>query len=343
MIWTTWRQHRAEAFIGAAILLALTGGMLGVGWVARDRARSLGLPNCAAAAGKCSDALEKLHRDFHSIPPFTIALVAVPLVAGMFWAAPLVSREYEAGTHRLAWTQSVSPLRWILVKVALIFGVVAAAALALGLLATWTLDPLVPAFGGRFNSTWYDIQGVVPVACMLFALGLGVAASAAIRRTIPAMAVTLVAYAAARIPIHWIRWHFAPLTTRSFSVPLTALLNNVAGAPRDFASSAVPADALPHGITITDPSGHVISPNAANLSVLRDFCPNLQVDASRNGVVDPAACAEHIRSLSLHETISYQPASHFWIVQLVESSVFVFVAGLLVTVAVLAILRRRPA
>jgi ABC-type transport system involved in multi-copper enzyme maturation permease subunit len=94
-----------------------------------------------SSGGDCSKILSALHYDFHTIPPFTAALIAVPLLAGMFWAAPLVSREYEAGTHRLAWTQSVSPLRWLTIKIALIFGAIAAAALALGLLATWTLDP----------------------------------------------------------------------------------------------------------------------------------------------------------------------------------------------------------
>jgi hypothetical protein len=108
-----------------------------------------------------------------------------------------VSTSSPAYSAVMAWTQSVSPLCWITTKIALIFAVLATAALALGLLATWTLDPLTAAFGGRYNSTWYDTQGLVPVACMLFALGVGVAASALIRRTIPAMAVTLVIYAAA--------------------------------------------------------------------------------------------------------------------------------------------------
>ncbi len=83
--------------------------------------RALGSARRAAARADCGDALGRLHDDFHSIPPFISALIAVPLLAGMFWAAPLVSREYEAGTHRLAWTQSVSPLRWITTKITLIF------------------------------------------------------------------------------------------------------------------------------------------------------------------------------------------------------------------------------
>ncbi len=342
MIWTTWRQHRAEAAVGAVIFGGLVAAMLVVGSIARDRARALGLPACSGGAGDCSDALGGLRRDFHSIPSFTFALIAVPLVAGMFWAAPLVSREYEAGTHRLAWTQSVSPLRWITTKITLIFAAVATTALILGLLANWTLDPLTPAFGGRYNSSWFDIRGVVPFACMLFALAVGVAASALLRRTIPAMAVTLVVYAAARIPIHWIRWRFAPLTTRTVRIPLSTLLNNVTGSPADLANAAVPAQASLHGITLTDPSGQSITTNQGNFNVLQQYCPNLQANPTRGGLLDPAACGTRVHGLSLQATVRYQPAAHFWIIQTVESVIYVGLAALLVTAAILAVNRHRP-
>jgi hypothetical protein len=339
MIWTTWRQHRAEAAIGLAILAALTVALVILGSKARERARALGLPQCGRS--DCDDALGRLHQDFHSIPPFISALIAVPLLAGMFWAAPLVSREYEAGTHRLAWTQSVSPLRWITIKIGLIFGVAAASALSLGLLATWSLDPLNAAFGGRYNSTWYDTQGVVPVACMLFALAVGVAASALFRRTIPAMALTLLAYAAARIPIHWIRWRFAPLSTHTIQAPLAALLQNPTGSPWDVGTSAVPNGAWLHEISITGPAGQPIATNRGSFDLLRDYCPSLQIDASRNGVLDPDACAAQVRGLSLRATASYQPADHFWLIQTIESAIFLSLAALLVAVAILAVRRHR--
>jgi hypothetical protein len=283
----------------------------------------------------------KLHSDFHSIPPFTAALIAVPLLAGMFWAAPLVSREYEAGTHRLAWTQSVSPLRWITVKIMLIFGVLAGASLVLGLLATWTLRPLVPAFGGRYNSTWYDTQGIVPVACMLFALGVGVAASALIRRTIPAMAVTLVVYAAARIPIHFFRVHFAPLRTRTFAVPLSDLLRNPFGVVGNAVTTNLsPGDWLLN-VAITDPSGRSIPNGGVNLEVLQNYCPDLP---SRGDIPSTAtqACRSTLQGMDLHETVRYQSASHFWVIQTVESAAFLVVTAILVLAAVLAVTRRRP-
>ena len=46
MIWTTWRQHRAEAAVWAVILAGLVAAMLAVGSIARTRASALGLPAC---------------------------------------------------------------------------------------------------------------------------------------------------------------------------------------------------------------------------------------------------------------------------------------------------------
>src|SRR5439155_425795 len=77
----------------------------------------------------------------------------------------------------------------------------------------------------------------------------------------------------------------------TLTVPLGNLLDNPTGAPRDLATSAVPSDAWLHSITITGANGHPIEANSGNFGVLRDYCPNLQPDATRNGVLNPAACA----------------------------------------------------
>jgi hypothetical protein len=342
MIWTTWRQHRAEASVAAAILAALVAALVIVGRTARDRATGLGLPSCLGAKTDCSAALEALHRDFHQIPPFTATLVAVPLLAGMFWAAPLVSSEYEAGTHRLAWTQSVSPLRWITVKIALIFGFAAVVALVLGMLTTWTLDPLTAAFGGRYNSTWYDIQGIVPVACIVFALAAGVATSALVRRTVPAMAVTLVVYAAARIPNHWVRAHFAALSSRSVTVSVQALLAGPGGPqPGGVTLPKIPLGSWVQGSVVTDSAGHIVPTSNGDLGIVQHFCPSAVPHRNGNLTI-PASCHDAVHNSMVRETVSYQPPSHFWIIQSVESAIFLAAAAVLVAIAILAVLRRRP-
>lgn len=339
MIWHTWRQHRSAAVVAAAILASLAAALLVVGNIARTRARAAGAPGCLDSS-TCENAFNALHRDFHTIPPFIAALLAVPLLAGMFWAAPLISREYEAGTHRLAWTQSITPLRWMLTKITLVFGVLVCAALALGFLTTWALDPLVGAFGGRYNTAWYDTQGIVPAACMVFALAVGVMTSSLLRRTIPAMAVTLVAYAAARIPVHFIRMDFIGLTTRSFTAPMSDLLARPLGAPTDaFTGQLSPGDWV-HSTTLTDSLGHTVQPFAVNLEVVQQYCPNLP----NRGTIPRdllLACRDRLDGVTLHETVRVQPASHFWLIQAVEAGIFLGAAAVLVTIAVIAVTRRR--
>ena len=87
----------------------------------------------------------------------------------MFWVAPLIARELETGTYRLVWTQSVSRLRWISTKLALVLGATAPPPLARSLLAVWAFQPLIPVLGNRFRGGWFDVQGIVPASYMLFA------------------------------------------------------------------------------------------------------------------------------------------------------------------------------
>jgi hypothetical protein len=205
MTWMTWRQHRGAAAVGAAVLLAVAGALIALGVTARSNVRRFGLTSCLRSKSDCSAAFDHLQRHYHWLPPVAASLFALPLLAGMFWGAPLVAREIETGTYRLAWTQSVSRLRWIATKLTLVLGVAAAATLALSLLAVWAFQPLVPVVGNRFRGGWFDVQGVVPAAYMLFALALGTCVGAVWRRSIPAMATTIVGYAAVRIPVHNLR------------------------------------------------------------------------------------------------------------------------------------------
>jgi hypothetical protein len=69
-------------------------------------------------------------------------LLLVPAIIGTFWAAPLLTREFEAGTFQLAWTQSVTRTRWLAAKLGV--GALAAMATAglFSLLLTWWSGPI---------------------------------------------------------------------------------------------------------------------------------------------------------------------------------------------------------
>jgi hypothetical protein len=247
----------------------------------------------------------------------------------MFWAAPLIAREYEAGTQRLAWTQSVSRLRWLTTKLVLILATATAAALGIGLLAEWALEPLGPAYGTQFGGTWFDVEGLVPAAYMLFALAAGVAASALTRRTIPAMAVTLVAYFVPRLFIHYARKELLPPQTKVASVPLS-----------DFYASTLTGNRPAFGGNVS-PTDWVVSTSSGpvNDDILRTHCPTLN---PRNFTADALHdCLDKLRGLSFSVVTRFQPPSRFWPLQSVETAIFVAMAAFLIAVTIVTVTRSR--
>ena len=60
--------------------------------------------------------MDQFTNQYSSMMFIGILLLLLPLLIGLFWGAPLVSREVEHGTHRLVWTQGVSRRRWAAVK-----------------------------------------------------------------------------------------------------------------------------------------------------------------------------------------------------------------------------------
>ncbi len=92
---------------------------------------------------------------------------------------------------------------------------------ALSLLFAWWAAPLGRAAGlggsanslamSQFNPLAFDTHGITPLGYAAFAFTLGVTAGALIRRTVPAMAVTLAIFAALQIAMPlWIRPNLVP-------------------------------------------------------------------------------------------------------------------------------------
>ena len=120
MIWLTWRQCRTQflAVYGlvaaACVWLAVTG------------------PALARLARRNEDVYDLLTGNDRLLFNGGIAVLAVaPAVIGIFWGAPLVARELETGTYRLAWNQSITRGHWLAAKLG--FSVLATA-VAVGIL-----------------------------------------------------------------------------------------------------------------------------------------------------------------------------------------------------------------
>jgi hypothetical protein len=189
--WLVWRQHRAQAIVGAAVLAALAVLLLITG---RQMASQYHSALAACAAGhRCANLASTLFLGSHAVGFLVIMTLGVPALLGVFWGAPLVAQELETGTSQFAWMQTITRRHWLTVKAGWILLAAAAWAGAVSALVTWWSGPDNALQLDAFNPGRFDIMGVVPVGYALFATALGIAAGAVARRTVPALAATLAA------------------------------------------------------------------------------------------------------------------------------------------------------
>ena len=90
--------------------------------------------------------------------------------------------ELDTGTYAVAWTQSISPRRWLTTRLGLILiGSAIAGLLGAGLAGWWrhSFDQL----DGRMNAGVFDLEGIVPFAYTLFAAAAVIAIGSLTRRT----------------------------------------------------------------------------------------------------------------------------------------------------------------
>lgn len=133
MIWFTWRQFHTQTWITVAALAAL--GVLLV--VTGHSIADIYAASVGACHGDCTTAVTSfLNQAKNGTSGIvynlaTAIMYVVPALIGIFWGAPLMARELETGTHRLAWNQTVTRTRWLATKLAV---VVTASAATAGLL-----------------------------------------------------------------------------------------------------------------------------------------------------------------------------------------------------------------
>jgi hypothetical protein len=195
MTWLVWRQHRVQVYLGAALLAAfavlivITGIQVGNQYHAAQ---------AACAAGHGCRHLGGLFLGSHAVGFLIISTLGAPVLVGLFIGAPLVAAEAEAGTTQFAWMQSVTRKRWLTVKIGWMLLAAAIWGGVISALVTWWEGPNNAVQLDAFDPGRFDIMGLVPVAYSLFAVALGVAAGALLRRVLPAIAVTLAGFIAVR-------------------------------------------------------------------------------------------------------------------------------------------------
>ncbi len=321
MTWFTWRQFRTQTWItigGLAVIaavLAISGHNVADLWISSGAAACHS--NCGAAISTFLDQVTRSGFD-DKVHNFSTGLVyVVPAVIGIFWGAPLIARELETGTHRLAFNQSITRTRWLATKLIVVGTAAAATAGLLSWAATAWAHHIDHATGIMLKPQYFGARGIVPIGYALFAFALGVTAGMLIRRTVPAMATTLAIYIAAVISMPlWIRAHLAPVAHAITPLDVSRIdsLTKGPGGTLEVVSGVHPSGAWELSNKTITATGHLFTGPASP-----QYCGN----------PNPEPCLNWIGSLGLRQDITYQPVSHFWPLQFAETGIFIAAAVLL--------------
>ena len=309
MAWVTWRQHRHQLLIGLALIVGLALAALITGLPMRTAYQREALSSCLppTARSGCDIIVRHFQSEFGSRVDIARYLILLPALVGMFVGAPLLARELEHGTHRFAWTQSVTRRRWLLTKTLLLALAVTLSALVLSAIVTWWRQPF-DGLEGRMSPSGFEIQGLVVPAYAVFALALGVLAGAALRRSLAAMSLTLAAFVAVRLAVAKL------LRPRYESPEHETMAGLVPGAhARDWVLSNSLVDAV----------GRHISAAREDLAILH----------AQQARIDPQ---EYLLSLGWRRALSFHPADQFWTFQAIEAGIFFAFAAALLVATVLA-------
>ncbi|MEV0261464.1 ABC transporter permease [Streptomyces sp. NPDC050617] len=204
--WLVLRQHRLTLWISAVVFLALVIELVWLRTAMTDYIRTT-LRHCADAGAHTDCATEAMgvETDYGELLRATGLFVGLlPLLFGLFVAGPVIARELESGTYQLAWTQSVTPMRWFAAKLALPAVLAVSGLTALSALHTWAWWPVQDLLPGQSWYQGFDKLGVAPVAYALLGVAVGATAGLLIKRTLVSMAVTLVVFEV-------LTWAFAAL------------------------------------------------------------------------------------------------------------------------------------
>jgi ABC-2 family transporter protein len=345
MIWLTWRQFRSQAVTSLAalaafaILLGATGPHLASLYAASGVSGCRSVGGCEGLAGNFLDSVSGIYSVV-----FTLGIAGVivaPAVIGVFWGAPLIAREFETGTFRLAWTQSITRARWMASKLALPGLAAIAVTEGLSLMYGWWAAPIgqaarlaagsnFPLGMSPFSLPAFDAHGVAPIGYAAFGFALGVTAGVLFRRALPAMAVTLAIFAAVQVAM--------PLAIRPYLFPAAHATQSLA-ANFSGQQSVNPGGEFTFTLDHIDsePGAWIFSSGAVNaagqpVSVMPAACVHA-------GNRDPTQC---LASHGIKIAVTYLPTSRFWPIQWTETGIFLALALVLAGFCYWRLGRRLP-
>jgi hypothetical protein len=216
LLWLTWRQHR-WSLLGTLILAAVL-----VGWMTYLSVELTDLwHQCHETfCPENSPQGERLAGSSTLILTFgalSRLVQYMPLLIGVFVGAPVLSREHEQRTLLLAWSQDLSPTRWLWTKLVLLGLFVAAVTAAVAVVSDHLQHVVANvSFVTLFDYIPFLNTGMLPVAISICWFTIGVALGAAIKRTLPAVFGVIAGFIGLTYLVQWCY----PTLMKPLSAPL---------------------------------------------------------------------------------------------------------------------------
>jgi hypothetical protein len=219
VIWVSWRQHRSEAIAAAALLGVLAVVLLVISGPMRAQFGQAGLSACTVTGSQgagCHTAISAFMNKFGlTFNQLLVALLLVPGLIGVAVGAPLLGREFEHGTWRMAWSQTVPRTRWLVTKLALVTGGLTVTGAAMTAIFAWYRAPM-DQLTGHFTYAAFDFEGLALTSYLICAFAFAVLAGLLMRRSIGPMVAAFTGWATVRVLIDfWLRPRYqTPLSLR---------------------------------------------------------------------------------------------------------------------------------
>lgn len=331
MVWVTWRQHRTELIgvLAAAVTLAILTAFAAA--FAQRTRLELGVDTCVplpSGNANCVNLSQEWRNRVGLLLYLFQGFYLVPALVASYIGGPLFARELERGTHRLAWTQGISRLRWAATLIGVVLAFALAGAIALAVVGGQTRS-LLGTSGYRQWDT-FDVEGPAFVSFVLFGLAVGAFLGAWRRRILFGMFYGLLLFGLVRVGV------WAEL--RPFYEPPIAVAQTPFVFTGTFPSqlqSPVPSDAWQVGYDAVDGQGRFVSQTRVK---------ELNDEYGRVGCGLGQRC-DNIVYLNEHDVyprLLYQPADRYWRFQLYEAGLYLALTVALVALT-LVMLRRRDA
>lgn len=188
----TYRIHRFEVrAILAATLLSVAVSALVVTWI-----ETSGYADCLITSGEPTVAclgLEATGRWFARVASMSILLVTFfPFVAGLLLGTPIVAKEIDSGTARLAWSLSPSRARWFIVRLVPMLIAVAVAGMTIGIVADVLVGVMSPGIDLARSFVAFHGRGVLIATSAILIASVAVALGAILGRPTPTLLLALV-------------------------------------------------------------------------------------------------------------------------------------------------------